>query len=364
MTQSVREGGPLDIAAFAAAMPKVSLHCHLEGAVAATTVVDLARKHGIALPGGRNAETLYDVDAHADLTKFLRVYDMVATVVRTADDFERITYETLALAAEHHVLYREMFVSPQAHDSVPWHVQLDGMTAGIRAAEQLGIRCKIIVAIDRELSPSAAEELVETVIEHRTDDIIGVGLDHTESLGPPAGFTEAFRLAGRAGLHRTAHSESGPPRNILTLLDDLGCTRVDHGYHVVTDQHVMRRCLEEGIAFTCTPISSDIGRYSGSGDGTHEIIGAMIAAGLTVAIDSDDPPMFHTDPTNDLLVLARARSYDDDALSALTHNAVRAAWLDDTERAALQVAVETGLRHANETLLVGAEGIEPPTTSL
>jgi adenosine deaminase len=110
----------------------------------------------------------------------------------------------------------------------------------------------------------------------------------------------------------------------------------------------MRRCIEEAIAFTCTPISSDIGRYSGSGDGTHAVIGTMIAEGLTVAIDSDNPAMFHTDPTNDLLLLAQARGYDCEDLSALTHNAVRAAWLDDTERAALHVAVEQRLRYANQ----------------
>lgn len=327
-------------AEFAAAMPKVSLHCHLTGAVAAATVVELAARHGVPVPGDRTAETLYDVDAHADLAEFLRVYDTVGAVVREPADFERVTYETLVLAAGHGVLHREMFVSPGSHAGVPWPVQLAGITAGLEAAERdAGITCRLIVAINREGSPAAAVELVEQVIEHRTDHVVGIGLDYAEVSGPPEKFVEAFARARRAGLRRTGHSESGPPSNITTMLDALGCERIDHGYHVVTDAGVTARCRDDGIPFTCTPISSDVGRYSGSGDGTHAVIGAMVDAGLAVTIDSDDPPMFGTDPTNDFQVLAAARGYGPDQLIRFTHTAVEASWLDDTEKAALRARV-------------------------
>jgi adenosine deaminase len=44
--------------AFARAMPKISLHLHLTGAVEASTVADLASKYDEPLPGGRTAERL------------------------------------------------------------------------------------------------------------------------------------------------------------------------------------------------------------------------------------------------------------------------------------------------------------------
>ncbi len=320
-----------------AALPKVSLHCHLTGSVLPETVVELAAKHGVPVPGGRTADTLYDIDSHEDLDEFLRVYDTVGQVVRDADDFRRITYESLTtLGADHGVLYREIFVSPPAHPHTGYRTLLDGVRAGMREAKQdTGIDSRIIVAINREDTPRAAVDLMRQVIEHRRDEVVGIGLDYAEVHGPPGQFHEAYRLARKAGLHRTAHSESGPPPHIEILLDVLGCTRVDHGYHVVDDPRITERCVSEGIVFTCTPVSSDIGRYSGSGNGRHEKIAAMVDAGLRITIDSDDPPMFGTDPTNDFAVLSKALGYGTEQLLRFTMNGVEGCWLDDTERAAL-----------------------------
>jgi adenosine deaminase len=325
------------VAEFAAAMPKISLHMHLEGSVEPNTVVALAAKHGIEVPGGRTVDNLYDIDAHVDLDEFLRVYNMVGDVVRDAADFHRITYETLALAASHRVLYREMFISPPAHPGVAFATMIDGIVAGVRDAEiDHGIGCRLIVAINREAPAADGLELVKTVLGHRHPEIIGIGLDYAEVHGPPERFVEAYTLAGQAGLHRTAHSETGPARNIETLLDKLGCTRIDHGYHVVRDPGLLERCRDEQITFTCTPISSDVGRYSGDGSGSHDLIAAMVDAGLRVSIDSDDPPMFGTDPTNDLAVLAAARGYDAGQLVAFTRNGIDGCWLDAAGKAELR----------------------------
>ena len=326
-----------------AALPKVSLHCHLIGSVAPQTVVDLARKHGVPL--GRSAEELYDHQSYEDLGEFLRVLDVIGSLIRDVDDFARVTYESLTTGgADHGVLYREVHLSPPGHPGVPYPRILEGVLAGARAAEaDAGIRAGFVVGICRERSGGAAVELVEQVVEHRVDEVLGIGLDYAEVKGPPGRFVEAYRLAARAGLQRTAHSESGPPHHIEVLLDQLGCSRIDHGYSVVDDPAVTARCAAERVPFTCTPVSSDIGRYSGSGDGSHRRIAEMVDAGLCVTIDSDDPPMFGTDPTHDYRVLAHALGYRRDQLAGFTRNAVTACWLDGTDKAALLARVEAAV---------------------
>lgn len=340
--QSYSTPTPADpaIDALVAALPKISLHCHLIGSVAPQTVVELAAKHGVPLE--RGAEDLYDHHSYADLGEFLRVLDVVGSVIRDVDDFHRVTYESLtAGGAAHNVLYREIHLSPPGHPGVAYPTLLEGVQAGMADARtDTGIEAGLVIGLCRERSATAAVELVEQVIAHRTDAVLGIGLDYEEVKGPPILFTEAFALAGRAGLRRTAHSESGPPHHIEVLLDELGCDRVDHGYHVVDDPAITARCVEERVPFTCTPVSSDIGRYSGSGDGTHHRIAEMVDAGLLVTIDSDDPPMFGTDPTHDYRVLAHALGYGRDELAALTRNGVEATWLDATDKAALLARVD------------------------
>jgi adenosine deaminase len=319
-------------------LPKVSLHCHLIGSVQAQTIVDLAGKYGVTLDGGRTAGNLFDHASYEDLDEFLRVLDIAGSVMRDVEDFHRVTYESLTGGgAAHGVLYREIMLSPPGHPGVPYRTILDGVTAGMRDAKaDHGIESNLIVAINRNDTAAAGVELVEQVIEHRIDEVLGIGLDYSEMIGPPEKFWKAFRLAGQAGLNRTAHSESGPPHHIETILDLLGGTRIDHGYHVVDDPAITARCVEERIPFTCTPVSSDIGRYSGSGDGTHHRIREMVDAGLCVTIDSDDPPMFGTDPTNDYRVLAKALGYGLDQLGQFTLNAIDGCWLDASDQATLR----------------------------
>jgi adenosine deaminase len=69
------------------AMPKVSLHCHLEGSIQARAVVDLAAKHGLTLPEYHEPEDLHDCPV---IYQFLRMYETAAHSVRDFDDFQRV----------------------------------------------------------------------------------------------------------------------------------------------------------------------------------------------------------------------------------------------------------------------------------
>lgn len=336
--------------AVAQSIPKVSLHCHLLGSVPAATAVELAGRNGIAIPGDPDADTVYDSAAYEDLGEFLSIYDLIGAALSHRDDYRRITYESLTtFGSDHNVWYREIFVSPQP-SPLPYATALAGILDGMRDAQtDTGIESRIIVAIHREHSVADAVSLVQEVIDNRVDEVVGIGLDYQEILGPPAPFAPAYALAEQAGLHRTAHSESGPPAHIEVILDELHCSRIDHGYHVVTDERVMRRCVDEQVPFTCTPVSSDIGRYSGSGDGSHRRIRQMVDAGLKVCIDSDDPPMFGTDPTNDYFAVGNALGYGIPQLASFTANAIDACWLDDTDKARLRQRLATWMQTNRST---------------
>lgn len=322
---------------LAQSIPKVSLHCHLLGSVPAATAVELAHRNGIALPGNPGVDEIYDAAAYEDLGDFLSVYDLVGKSLVTRDDFRRVTYESLTVfGAEHNVWYREIFVTPQP-SPLPYVDALGGIVDGMRDAQlDTGIESRIIMAINREQSVSQAMGFVDEVIEHRVDEVIGIGLDYAEVNGEPGQFAPAFATAERAGLARTAHSESGPPANITLLLDQLHCSRIDHGYHVMDDESVVRRCVDEAVPFTCTPVSSDIGRYSGSGDGSHRRIRDMVDAGIKVCIDSDDPPMFGTDPTNDFVAVGNALGYSVAQLAQFTLNAIDSCWLEESDKVSLR----------------------------
>ena len=54
-------------------LPKVELHCHVEGAARASTIADLARQHDITLP----TDNLASLFTFTSLNQFLQIYEIV-----------------------------------------------------------------------------------------------------------------------------------------------------------------------------------------------------------------------------------------------------------------------------------------------
>lgn len=325
----------MDYVEYLRRVPKVELHCHVEGTLRPATVVELAKKHDIALPTD-DVDRIYEYET---IYEFLEIFRMVNSTVIDQADFARAAYESI----EDGVLlgnlkYREMFFNPTLHTprGVPMTTVIDGLIDGCRAAEtDFGVRCRLIADVYRQDPPAVATQMVEEVLEARRPELIGLGMDAAEAPDPPEQFVDAFALAGRAGLHRTSHaSEDGPPQNITTCLDVLGCERIDHGYHILDDDTVVARCRDDGIFFTCCPTSTSV-VYGWPDLKTHPING-MMKAGLKVMLNSDDPTMFHTDIGKEYVDFCGQNDYGREVVRELALNGVDATWLDASDRATLR----------------------------
>ena len=117
---------------------------------------------------------------------------------------------------------------------------------------------------------------------------------------------------------------------MTTCLDNLGCERIDHGYHVLDDPLVLGRVRAENVPFTtslgCPPLcgwSAEIQRTP---------IKVMLDEGLNVSIHSDDPTMLHTDVGNEYVRFCTAFDYGPAEARHLVLAAVDAAWLEDDDK--------------------------------
>ncbi len=78
-------------------LPKVELHCHIEGTMRATTLIELANRQGTELPA-TNPTELYRYDS---LDGFLKVFWLVQSTLATRDDWARLAYESVIDGAAH-----------------------------------------------------------------------------------------------------------------------------------------------------------------------------------------------------------------------------------------------------------------------
>lgn len=318
------------------ALPKVELHVHVEGAVAPSTIAELATANGVDLGVADPAE-LY---RYRDLADFLRVFDLVCASLRTAADLHRVTYEALGIAAAAGVRYREMFFSPTflMRHGVPFDAIWDGIRAGIAdAATDHGIVCRMILDVHKPAGPAAAEELIQLAATCERDVLVGIGGDAGEHGVDLAAFAVPFQRARRLGFRTTMHlGEEGPVADIRAGIDVLGIERIDHGVSLLDDPELVAEVAERRIAVTACPTSNvSIGIIDAI---EHHPWPRLRAAGVLVTLNSDNAEMFGVDLADELCLARDAFGLGFDALAELCLDGIDAAWVDDAERASMRAS--------------------------
>jgi len=326
-----KQESAVDIESFVRSLPKAELHLHLEGAVAAPTAIELARKHALATHDYEDASKLFDFP---DLGAFLKAYDIICNSIVDADDFHRVTYEMLARCAGNGARYVEFFFSPQAHHGVAYATMLDGIVAAMRdAARDHGVHSRLIPALNRELGPEISMQFLDLVLAHPREEVIGIGLDYNEVGHPPGLYADVYRRARNRGLRVTAHAgENGPSGHVGASLDVLACDRIDHGYHVVDDPALVAACRERGVFFTVCPTTTTYTTTFRDLASPGHAIHRMFDAGLNLVINTDDPALFRTDLNREYLLVARHMGWTPQQLAGVALNGLCASWLDDTTK--------------------------------
>jgi adenosine deaminase len=323
------------VATVARRLPKVELHCHLEGSARPTTIVELARRNGVRLP----VDDPVELFRFTSLTDFLEIYGIVCAVIQTPDDLRRITYEALEDAVEAGVRYREMFFSPaflMARMTLPqvWM----GIRAGLADAHaDLDVRCRMILALDKAGDPSSGPEWVAFAADQDRDELIGIGGDGGTERGlDHRVFAEAYALAARNGLRRTMHAgEDGPAANLAVCLDELGCERIDHGVRVVEDPALLARVADERVPLTVCPISNVLIANLVPDIPSHPYA-RLRAAGVLATLNADDPGMTATTVADDYEQVADAFGYDLATMASIALDGIEASWAPDDEKRALR----------------------------
>jgi adenosine deaminase len=274
------------------AAPKAELHIHIEGSLEPELIFELARRNGVALPYA-NVGALRDAYAFTNLQSFLDVYYAGASVLITEDDFDAMAWAYFERAARDNVVHCEIFFDPQTHTArgIDMGVVIRGLDRAARRAEsELGLSVRLILCFLRHLSEDDALATLEAALPYR-DKFIGVGLDSSEMGHPPEKFERVFARARALGLRLVAHAgEEGPPAYIRSALDVLHVERIDHGVRCVEDAELVARLARECIPLTVCPLSNVKLRVF---DTLHRHnVPELLAAGLCVTINSDDPAYF------------------------------------------------------------------------
>jgi len=320
--------------------PKVELHLHHEGAAPPAFIRQLAHEKKVDLEGVFNDDGSY---AFKDFVHFLSVYEAATSVLKSPEDYARLTTAVLEECAANGVIYAESFISPDfcgGRDVGAWKEYLHAIQEAADKAEAAhGITLKGIVTCIRHFGGEWAKETAQCAAETKSDFITGFGMGGDENQFTQGTFKWAFDCAREAGLQLTTHAgEWGGPESIRQALDDLKVERLGHGVQVIEDEALMQRVIDEGVTLEVCPGSNVVlGVYPSIKD--HPIK-RLRDAGVKVTVSTDDPPFFHTTMTKEYEMLEQAFGWGAEDFTALNMTAIDAAFCDADTKTRIKQRLE------------------------
>jgi len=319
---------------FITKMPKVELHVHLEGSVRPDTLLELAKRHQVALPAD-DVGGLRKWYTFRDFNHFIEIYMTISSCLRTAEDIELIAREFLLGQAEQNIIYSEVTFTPfnqYYNNQLGFHEQMDAVNrARAWGEKELGVRMGIITDIPRLARPESGMMIADWAIEHYGDGLIALGLGGPEIDNPPEKFQAAFDRVRTAGLPCILHAgETVGPPSIWSAIRVAGTKRIGHGVRAIEDPQLVEYLRETQIPLEVCPTSNIYLKVYPSLE--EHCLPDLMSQGLYVTINSDDPPMFNTTLTNEYLVCQKTFGWDMNTIEHLVLNAVDVTLLPEKER--------------------------------
>jgi adenine deaminase len=313
-------------------LPFAELHLHLEGTLEPEMVLTFAERNRIAIPY-QDLDDLRSRYSFGCLQDFLDLYYANMQVLRTEADFAELTAAYLARAAAAGVVRAEVFCDLQAHTArgVPAPVVLAGITDALATSEtDYGISSGLILTFLRHLPASEAALAYDQAIATGVE-LLGVGLCSSEVGFPAAPFADLYARARADGLHTVAHAgEEGGPESVWDVLEHLQVERVDHGINAMRDPELVRHLVEQQLPLTVCPLSN-VRLHAVSGLQAHPLP-AMLAAGLKVSINSDDPAYFGGYLGENLAAVRDGFSLTAAHVATLSADSIEASFLPPAEK--------------------------------
>lgn len=309
---------------FLRLLPKAELHLHLEGSVEPATLLELRARRG-------EKATLTEIDSlyrYDDFSGFLLSFKNITEHLRTAEDYELITYRLMQRLKEENVLHAEVNVSVGVS---LWRKQdfsaiFEGLDCGrLRGERDFGISLLWLFDSVRQFGPEAAQQVFELAVRYSDRGVVGVGIGGDELKGPPELFRDCYAWAADHGMRLTVHAgENGPPESVWGALN-LRAERIGHCLTAFHDPDLVEELAQRQIPIEiCLTSNLRTGLCPNLSDHPAK---TYFDQGVMITLNSDDPAMFGTSLAREYQIAQQTFGFTDEHLRELARNSFEASFL-------------------------------------
>lgn len=342
-----------------AALPKISLHDHLDGGLRPATMIELAEKMDYQLPShdvSELAEWFFQAANSGSLEKYLETFDHTLAVMQTAENLERIAKEFVTDLVEDGVIYAEVRWAPEQHlregltlDETVEAVQR-GFDAGAAEYDHM-IQVNQILCAMRHADN--AQEIAELAVRHRDQGVVGFDIAGAEAGFPAERFKETFTWLAEQNMPITVHAgEAAGTASIHDAIVNGRTLRLGHGVRleedivlsmdgedVVADLSNLAETvhLRQMVLELCPTSNIQTGAVE---PGENHLLenhpfGLLYDLGFAVTVNPDNRLISGVSITDELYQLSELYDYDLDDLLQFQLNAAQATFQSAGERTQL-----------------------------
>ncbi|MCQ4924577.1 adenosine deaminase [Tissierella carlieri] len=330
-------------------IPKIELHCHLDGSVRPETMYELLlqQEEDLHVSDIKEFEELVSVKEECNsLIEYLKKFSYPLKVMQRKENIERITYELLEDLSIQNVKYVEIRFAPFLHmnDGLNFNDVVESVLKGMeRGREEFNILSNAILICMRHESLQNSLEVVEYGEKYLGKGVVAVDLAGNEQDFPPEIHKEAFELARKKGYKITIHGgETGAVENISKSIELLYAERIGHGIAAIKDPKVMELLREKNIYLEMCPISNLQTKAVDSIE--NYPIRKYMELGIGVTVNTDNTTVSNTSLEKEYKLLMEELNFSIEEILKLIDNSVEAAFISREEKETLRKKIQDELK--------------------
>ncbi|WP_108650591.1 adenosine deaminase [Dongshaea marina] len=286
-------------------LPKIDLHCHLDGSVRPQTIIDLSHEQNLPLPCSTVEEIqslLVAPQTCQDLDEYLKRFELPLSVMQTKAGIERISYELFEDAARENVKYMEVRFAPLLHTQnglTPQEI-IESVVQGMKRAEKsYDIRGNYILSIMRTMPKDRIHEVLDCGARYLGDGVVAFDLAGSEQPGFCQEFIPYAQYALDKGYRVTIHAgEQGSGQNVEDAIKMLQAERIGHGIGIKGHDSAYQLVKRKAVALETCP-TSNVQTKAVDSLANHPVK-AFHKDGVQITINTDNRTVSNTTMTDEV----------------------------------------------------------------
>lgn len=313
-------------------MPKIDLHCHLDGSLSIETIRDLSKEAGISVPESDDElkKLLVAPENCGSLKEYLEKFSLPISLLNIKQNLRKASYSVVEAAAKENVTYIEIRFAPLSFTNKGLKVFeiIEEVILGMKKAEEdFNINANIIVCGMRHEPVEKNIEMLKAAREFLGYGLCAIDIAGNELEFPTYTQRDLFIEAKKLDMPFTIHA--GECENSQNVIDavELGAKRIGHGIAIKDNEEARKLCLNRGIGLELCPTSNMQTKAIASW--AEYPIRMFMDEGLKVTVNTDNRMVSDTNLTNEFTKLNKYFGIGEEEIRKIYLNSIDCAFASD-----------------------------------